>query len=36
MMEEAQLKVIEKIELEYRDESNDYALFGLSSLSCFC
>ena len=35
LIEEAQLKVIEKIELEYRDESNDYALFGLFSLSCF-
>ena len=30
LMEEAQLKVIKKTELEYRDESNDYAFFGFS------
>ena len=34
--EEAQLKVIKKTELENRDESNDYAFFGLFNLSCFC
>ena len=35
-MEEIQLKVIKKAELDYRDASNDYALFGLFSLSYFC
>ena len=34
--EEAQLKIIKKTELENRDESNDYAFFGLFNLSCFC
>ena len=32
-MEEVQLKVIKKAELDYRDESNDYAFCGFFSLS---
>ena len=35
-MEEIMPKVIKKTELDYRDGSNGYAIFGPSSLCCFC
>ena len=34
-MEEMQPEIIKKNEFEYRDESNDYAIFAHFSLSCF-
>ena len=34
--EEMQPEVIKKIVLEYRHESNSYAIFGLFKVSCFC